>query len=139
MRPFFGLDGSNVRSGADAAQRLIDASKGDFSEAALFLFFQGRVDRLKVRNMFFLIFLVFVTYANFLTVIILNVKREKNPLRQPKNFRLHTYVSRISKVKHLKPCISSHSKPRTTPRTMLLRCFVLYTLCCKLKHLRSLV
>ena len=50
MRPFFGLDGSNVRSGADAAQRLIDASKGDFSEAALFLFFQGRVDRLKVRK-----------------------------------------------------------------------------------------
>ena len=48
MRPFFGLDGSNVRSGADAAQRLIDASKGDFSDAALFLFFQGRVDRLKV-------------------------------------------------------------------------------------------
>ena len=48
VRPFFGLDGSNVRSGADAAQRLIDASKGDFSEAALFLFFQGRVDRLKV-------------------------------------------------------------------------------------------
>jgi len=47
VRPFFGLDGSNVRSGADAAQRLIDASKGDFSEAALFLFFQGRVDRLK--------------------------------------------------------------------------------------------
>ena len=48
VRPFFGLDGSNVRSGADAAQRLIDASKGDFSDAALFLFFQGRVDRLKV-------------------------------------------------------------------------------------------
>ena len=50
VRPFFGLDGSNVRSGADAAQRLIDASKGDFSDAALFLFFQGRVDRLKVRT-----------------------------------------------------------------------------------------
>ena len=48
VRPFFGLDGSNVRSGADAAQRLIDSSKGDFSDAALFLFFQGRVDRLKV-------------------------------------------------------------------------------------------
>ena len=55
MRPFFGLDGSNVRSGADAAQRLIDASKGDFSDAALFLFFQGRVDRLKVLLFFFVV------------------------------------------------------------------------------------
>ena len=48
VRPFFGLDGSNSRSGADAAQRLIDGSKPEFAEAALFLFFQGRVNRLKV-------------------------------------------------------------------------------------------
>ncbi len=48
VRPFFGLDGSNVRSGADAAQRLIDSSKPEYADAALFLFFQGRVDRLKV-------------------------------------------------------------------------------------------
>ncbi|XP_040567969.1 tetratricopeptide repeat protein 39C isoform X2 [Lepeophtheirus salmonis] len=47
VRPFFGLDGANLRSGADAAQRLIDSSKADFSTSALFLFFQGRVDRLK--------------------------------------------------------------------------------------------
>ena len=39
----------------------------------------------------------------------------------------------------LKPSISSHLKPRTTPRTKLLKCFVLVTLCCKTKHLRSLV
>jgi hypothetical protein len=51
VRPFFGLDGSNVRSGADAAQRLIDASRPEFEEAALFLFFQGRVDRLKVNEL----------------------------------------------------------------------------------------
>ena len=48
VRPFFGLDGSNSRSGADAAQRLIDSSKPEFAEASLFLFFQGRVNRLKV-------------------------------------------------------------------------------------------
>jgi Protein of unknown function (DUF3808) len=48
VRPFFGLDGSNLRSGADAAQRLIDSSKPAFENSALFLFFQGRVDRLKV-------------------------------------------------------------------------------------------
>ena len=56
VRPFFGLDGSNVRSGADAAQRLIDSSKGDFSDAALFLFFQGRVDRLKVCVYYYIYF-----------------------------------------------------------------------------------
>lgn len=48
VRPFFGLDGSNSRSGADAAQRLIDGAKPEFAEASLFLFFQGRVNRLKV-------------------------------------------------------------------------------------------
>ena len=50
VRPFFGLDGSNSRSGADAAQRLIDSSKPEFAEASLFLFFQGRVNRLKVQK-----------------------------------------------------------------------------------------
>ena len=39
----------------------------------------------------------------------------------------------------VKPSISSHSKPCKTPRTRLLKCFVLITLCCKTKHLRSLV
>eukprot|EP00095_Tigriopus_kingsejongensis_P011260 snap_masked-scaffold708_size108518-processed-gene-0.10 protein:Tk11260 transcript:snap_masked-scaffold708_size108518-processed-gene-0.10-mRNA-1 annotation:"tetratricopeptide repeat protein 39c" len=47
VRPFFGLDGLNVKSGAEAAQRLIDASKPEFANSALFLFFQGRVARLK--------------------------------------------------------------------------------------------
>ena len=48
VRPFYGLDGSNLKSGADAAQRLIDSSRADFAGSALFLFFQGRVERLKV-------------------------------------------------------------------------------------------
>ena len=39
----------------------------------------------------------------------------------------------------LKPSISSHSKPRTMAYTRLLKCFVLITLCCKTKHLRSLI
>ena len=39
----------------------------------------------------------------------------------------------------LKPSISSHSKHGTMPRTRLLKLFVLITLCCKTKHLRSLV
>ena len=48
VRPFFGLDGSNTKSGADAAQRILEAAKPKFGDAALFLFFQGRVERLKV-------------------------------------------------------------------------------------------
>ena len=35
--------------------------------------------------------------------------------------------------------MSSHSKPHMTPQTRLLKCFVLISLCCKTKHLRSLV
>ena len=42
-----------------------------------------------------------------------------------------------SHIQSLKPSISAHSKPRTTPRTRLLKYFVLITLCCKTKHLRS--
>ena len=45
--------------------------------------------------------------------------------------------------KTVKPSMSSHSKPHTTPHmipyTRLLKCFVLISLCCKTKHLRSLV
>ena len=39
----------------------------------------------------------------------------------------------------VKPSISSHSKFRTMPRTRLLKCFVLITLWCKTKDLRSLI
>nr|CAD7395629.1 unnamed protein product [Timema poppensis] len=42
VRPFFALDGSNVRAGVDAAQNLIDESQDDFGQSALFLFFKGR-------------------------------------------------------------------------------------------------
>ena len=69
VRPFFGLDGSNVRSGADAAQRLIDSSKGDFSDAALFLFFQGRVDRLKVCVLYY-ITLPYILYIFSFNIIV---------------------------------------------------------------------
>nr|CAD7438282.1 unnamed protein product [Timema bartmani] len=47
VRPFFALDGSNVRAGVDAAQHLIDESQDDFGQSALFLFFKGRVERLR--------------------------------------------------------------------------------------------
>ena len=57
VRPFFGLDGSNLKSGADAAQRLIEASRPEFANSALFLFFQGRVERLKVSRLLPLIVL----------------------------------------------------------------------------------
>jgi hypothetical protein len=42
-------------------------------------------------------------------------------------------------LNRLKPSISTHSKTRTTPRTRFLKCFVLITLCCKTKKLRSLI
>ncbi|KAJ4443041.1 tetratricopeptide repeat protein 39C-like [Periplaneta americana] len=47
VRPFFALDGSNVRAGVEAAQHLITESQNDFGQSALFLFFKGRVERLK--------------------------------------------------------------------------------------------
>ncbi|XP_067006614.2 tetratricopeptide repeat protein 39C [Anabrus simplex] len=47
VRPFFALDGSNVRAGVEAAQQLITESQEDFGQSALFLFFRGRVERLK--------------------------------------------------------------------------------------------
>lgn len=49
VRPFFALDGSNVQAGVEAAQNLIRESQPDFGQSALFLFFKGRVERLKVR------------------------------------------------------------------------------------------
>lgn len=47
VRPFFALDGSNVQAGVEAAQYLIMESQDDYGESALFLFFRGRVERLK--------------------------------------------------------------------------------------------
>lgn len=47
VRPFFALDGSNVQAGVEAAQYLITESQDDYGESALFLFFKGRVERLK--------------------------------------------------------------------------------------------
>lgn len=48
MRPFFALDGSNVKAGVDAAKKLIAECQPEFENSALFLFFQGRVERLEV-------------------------------------------------------------------------------------------
>ena len=62
VRPFFGLDGSNLKSGADAAQRLIEASRPEFARSALFLFFQGRVERLKVSQLYEILVLSFIPY-----------------------------------------------------------------------------
>ncbi|KAJ8871924.1 hypothetical protein PR048_028264 [Dryococelus australis] len=47
VRPFFALDGSNVQAGVAAAQQLIDESQEEFGQSALFLFFKGRVERLR--------------------------------------------------------------------------------------------
>ncbi|XP_071444935.1 tetratricopeptide repeat protein 39C-like [Hetaerina americana] len=47
VRPFFALDGSNVRAGVEAAQQLIEESQEEYGSSALFLFFKGRVERLK--------------------------------------------------------------------------------------------
>lgn len=55
VRPFFAIDGSAGVGGSEGmsseiaeAGRLIAESKEEFSEAALFLYFEGRVERLKV-------------------------------------------------------------------------------------------
>ncbi|GJQ72424.1 hypothetical protein Trydic_g3502 [Trypoxylus dichotomus] len=46
VRPFFALDGNNVEAGVEAAARLIEESKEEYGQSALFLFFEGRVKRL---------------------------------------------------------------------------------------------
>ncbi|KAK6643361.1 hypothetical protein RUM43_004866 [Polyplax serrata] len=47
VRPFFALDGSSVQPGVDEADMLINESQAEFSDSALFLYFKGRVQRLK--------------------------------------------------------------------------------------------
>ncbi|XP_058804893.1 tetratricopeptide repeat protein 39C-like [Phymastichus coffea] len=47
VRPFFALDGSNVKAGVDVAKELIRESQPEFKDSALFLFFMGRVERLQ--------------------------------------------------------------------------------------------
>jgi hypothetical protein len=43
------LDGAHVNAGVEAAENLIVESKELYGESALFLFFTGRVERLKVQ------------------------------------------------------------------------------------------
>lgn len=59
VRPFFALDGSNVQAGVEEADMLINESQTEFGDSALFLFFKGRVQRLKV----------FIVYENIVYVI----------------------------------------------------------------------
>ncbi|XP_043686843.1 tetratricopeptide repeat protein 39C-like [Vespula pensylvanica] len=47
VRPFFALDGSNVKAGVNAAKQLIEECRTEFQNSALFLFFAGRVERLE--------------------------------------------------------------------------------------------
>nr|XP_012145323.1 PREDICTED: tetratricopeptide repeat protein 39C-like isoform X2 [Megachile rotundata] len=46
-RPFFALDGSNLRAGVNAAKQLIAECQSEFNNSALFLFFEGRIQRLE--------------------------------------------------------------------------------------------
>lgn len=48
VRPFFALDGSNVKAGVAAAKQLIAECNAEFQNSALFLFFAGRMERLEV-------------------------------------------------------------------------------------------
>ncbi|XP_015428685.1 PREDICTED: tetratricopeptide repeat protein 39C-like [Dufourea novaeangliae] len=47
VRPFFGLDGNNLRAGVNAAKQLLAECHPEFSNSALFLFFAGRIERLE--------------------------------------------------------------------------------------------
>ncbi|XP_076652612.1 tetratricopeptide repeat protein 39C [Halictus rubicundus] len=47
VRPFFGLDGNNLRAGVNAVKQLIVECHPEFSDSALFLFFTGRIERLE--------------------------------------------------------------------------------------------
>jgi hypothetical protein len=65
VRPFFGVDGHNVHAGAEAATLLINESQKEFAESSLFLFFRGKVHRLKVHP-YFLIFFIFGEGVNII-------------------------------------------------------------------------
>lgn len=54
VRPFYAVDGHNICAGAEAANLLILETKDDFTNSSIFLFFKGRIHRLKV-NWFILI------------------------------------------------------------------------------------
>ncbi|XP_053977469.1 tetratricopeptide repeat protein 39C-like [Hylaeus volcanicus] len=47
VRPFFALDGSNLRAGVNTAKQLIAECSPEFNNSALFLFFTGRIERLE--------------------------------------------------------------------------------------------
>ncbi|KAJ8681534.1 hypothetical protein QAD02_017326 [Eretmocerus hayati] len=47
VRPFFALDGANVRAGVESAKQLIAESQPEFANSAVFLFFIGRIERLQ--------------------------------------------------------------------------------------------
>ncbi|OXU17344.1 hypothetical protein TSAR_007471 [Trichomalopsis sarcophagae] len=47
VRPFFALDGSNVKAGVETAKELIAECQPEFENSALFLFFTGRIERLQ--------------------------------------------------------------------------------------------
>ncbi|KAL6262169.1 tetratricopeptide repeat protein 39C-like [Pogonomyrmex barbatus] len=47
VRPFFALDGPNVRAGVTVAKQLITECNTEFHSSALFLFFAGRMERLE--------------------------------------------------------------------------------------------
>lgn len=47
VRPFFALDGCNVKAGVVAAKQLIAECHAEFQNSALFLFFIGRMERLE--------------------------------------------------------------------------------------------
>lgn len=48
LRPFYALDGCNVKAGVDASLQLIEESEVEYKDSAIFLFFRGRVKRLNV-------------------------------------------------------------------------------------------
>lgn len=49
VTPFFATDGSNLKHEICSAQELIEEASPEFGKSSLFLFFRGRVERLKVR------------------------------------------------------------------------------------------
>lgn len=48
MRPLLAVDPQAISASIVAAEALLEESKSEFDESALFLFFHGRVYRLKV-------------------------------------------------------------------------------------------
>lgn len=55
VRPFFALDGSDNKAGLKEAKEILAKKESAYPNSSLFMFFKGRIQRLEVLHVFFLL------------------------------------------------------------------------------------